>query len=144
MILSPTTILAILQSITALAVARNPLPTSKGVSGQRAGYSVGNGLQHGVNFVGHLALLLTVIEGTVRDRTVGLELVSDEGGVLYMFPKDYRSKLAAKSFKIKTEPYIVKAKSGGEYLIRVTFRTTLIASILIVFTAIIAILTSSK
>ncbi|GJZ32995.1 hypothetical protein Tco_0578431 [Tanacetum coccineum] len=31
-ILSPTAILAILQFITALAVARNPLPTSKGVS----------------------------------------------------------------------------------------------------------------
>ncbi|GJR36010.1 hypothetical protein Tco_1211694 [Tanacetum coccineum] len=30
---SPTAILAILQSITALAVARNPLPTSRGVSG---------------------------------------------------------------------------------------------------------------
>ncbi|GKC54065.1 hypothetical protein Tco_1076810, partial [Tanacetum coccineum] len=69
--------------------------------------------------------------------------VSDEGDVLYVFPKDYRSKLAAKSFKIRTEPYIEKAKSGGEYLIRVTFRTTLIASILIVFTAIITILTSS-
>ncbi|GJU57701.1 hypothetical protein Tco_1235467 [Tanacetum coccineum] len=42
------------------------------------------------------------------------------------------------------EPYIEKAKSGGEYLIRVTFGTALIALILIVFTAIIVIITSSS
>lgn len=36
--------------------------------------------------------------------------VSDEGDVLYVFPKDYRSKLAAKSFKIKVEPLFEKAK----------------------------------
>lgn len=36
--------------------------------------------------------------------------VSDEGDVLYVFPKDYRSKLAAKSFKMKIEPFVDKAK----------------------------------
>lgn len=36
--------------------------------------------------------------------------VSDEGDVLYVFPKDYRSKLAAKSIRIKIEPFIEKAK----------------------------------
>lgn len=36
--------------------------------------------------------------------------VSDEGDVLYVFPKDYRSKLASKSFKIKIEPLVEKAK----------------------------------
>ncbi|XP_076900180.1 uncharacterized protein At5g03900, chloroplastic-like [Bidens hawaiensis] len=70
--------------------------------------------------------------------------VSDEGDVLYVFPKDYRSKLAAKSLRIKTEPYLEKAKSAGEYLIRVTFGTALIASIVIVYTTIIAILSSSS
>lgn len=38
------------------------------------------------------------------------EQVSDEGDVLYVFPKDYRSKLAAKSFRIKLEPFVEKAK----------------------------------
>ncbi|XP_076906839.1 uncharacterized protein At5g03900, chloroplastic-like [Bidens hawaiensis] len=70
--------------------------------------------------------------------------VSDEGDVLYVFPKDYRSKLAAKSLRIKTEPYLEKAKSAGEYLIRVSFGTALIASIVIVYTTIIAILSSSS
>lgn len=36
--------------------------------------------------------------------------VSDEGDVLYGFPKDYRSKLAAKSLKIKLEPLVEKGK----------------------------------
>ncbi|GJT65156.1 hypothetical protein Tco_1016636 [Tanacetum coccineum] len=76
--------------------------------------------------------------------TNGFLEVSDEGDVLYVFPKDYRSKLAAKSLRIKTEPYLEKAKSAGEYLIRVTFGTALIASIVIVYTTIIAILTSSS
>lgn len=36
--------------------------------------------------------------------------VSDEGDVLYVFPRDYRSKLAAKSFRIQIEPFLEKAK----------------------------------
>ena len=36
--------------------------------------------------------------------------VSEEGDVLYVFPKNYRSKLGAKSFRIKAEPFIEKAK----------------------------------
>lgn len=38
------------------------------------------------------------------------EQVSEEGDVLYVFPKDYRSKLASKSFRIKIEPLVEKAK----------------------------------
>ncbi|KAI3811631.1 hypothetical protein L1987_21357 [Smallanthus sonchifolius] len=76
--------------------------------------------------------------------TNGFLEVSDEGDVLYVFPKDYRSNLGAKSLRIKTEPYLEKAKSAAEYLIRVTFGTALIASIVIVYTTIIAILSSSS
>ncbi|KAD4385040.1 hypothetical protein E3N88_25208 [Mikania micrantha] len=70
--------------------------------------------------------------------------VSDEGDILYVFPEDYQSKLVSKSLRIKTEPYLEKAKSVAGYLIRVTFGTALIASILIVYTTIIASLTSSS
>lgn len=70
--------------------------------------------------------------------------VSDQGDLLYVFPKDYRSRLAAKSFRIKAEPLFEKAKAAGEYLIRVSFGTALIASIVIVYTTIIALLTSSR
>lgn len=74
--------------------------------------------------------------------TNGFLEVSDEGDVLYVFPKDYRTKLAAKSLRIKIEPLAEKAKSAGEYLIRVSFGTALIASIVIVYTTIIALLSS--
>ncbi|KAK9674586.1 hypothetical protein RND81_12G242600 [Saponaria officinalis] len=70
--------------------------------------------------------------------------VSDEGDVLYVFPKDYRSQLVGKSLRMKFEPWADKAKSAAEYLIRVSFGTTLIASVLIVFTAIIAIISSAE
>ncbi|CAK8541247.1 unnamed protein product [Lathyrus sativus] len=76
--------------------------------------------------------------------TDGFLEVSEEGDILYVFPKDYRLKLGAKSFKIKAEPFFEKAKGAGEYLIRVSFGTALIASIVIVYTAIIALLTSSR
>ncbi|XP_061360665.1 uncharacterized protein At5g03900, chloroplastic [Gastrolobium bilobum] len=76
--------------------------------------------------------------------TDGFLEVSDEGDILYVFPKDFRSKLGAKSFRIKAEPFIEKAKAAGEYLIRVSFGTALIASIVIVYTTIIALVTSSR
>ncbi|KAH9618881.1 hypothetical protein KSS87_010805 [Heliosperma pusillum] len=76
--------------------------------------------------------------------TNGFLEVSDEGDVLYVFQKDYRSKLVGKSLRMKIEPWADKAKSAAEYLIRVSFGTTLIASIVIVFTAIIAIAASAE
>lgn len=71
--------------------------------------------------------------------TDGFLEVSDEGDVIYVFPKDYRSKLSAKSFRIKVEPLVEQTKSAAEYVIRVSFGTALVASIVLVFTAIIAI-----
>ncbi|KAK4776448.1 hypothetical protein SAY86_005136 [Trapa natans] len=74
--------------------------------------------------------------------TGGFLEVSDEGDVLYVFPKDYRAKLAAKSFRIKFEPWFEKAKGAAEYVVRVSFGTALIASIVLVYTTIIAIISS--
>ncbi|PKA62372.1 Uncharacterized protein AXF42_Ash009257 [Apostasia shenzhenica] len=74
--------------------------------------------------------------------TGGFLEVSDEGDVLYVFPKDYRAKLAAKSFRMKVEPVLDKLKSASEYLIRVSFGTALIASIVLVYTTIIALVSS--
>lgn len=76
--------------------------------------------------------------------TNGFLEVSDEGDVLYVFPKDYRSKLATKSLRLKIEPVVEKAKSAAEYVIRVSFGTALVASIVLVFTTIVAILSSSR
>ncbi|KAL9684049.1 hypothetical protein QQ045_021480 [Rhodiola kirilowii] len=76
--------------------------------------------------------------------TEGFLEVSDEGDVLYVFPKDYRTKLVAKSFRMKIEPLIEKGKSTAEYVIRISFGIALIASIVIVFTTIIALLSSGS
>ncbi|TVU29876.1 hypothetical protein EJB05_21467, partial [Eragrostis curvula] len=76
--------------------------------------------------------------------TEGFLEVSEEGEVLYVFPKDYRSKLAGKSFRMRVEPAVQKAKEVGAYLIRVSFGTALVASIVLVYTTIIAILSSSS
>ncbi|TXG58265.1 hypothetical protein EZV62_016094 [Acer yangbiense] len=74
--------------------------------------------------------------------TDGFLEVSDEGDILYVFSKNYRAKLAAKSFRLKIEPLLDKAKATAEYTIRVSFGTALVASIVIVYTAIIALLSS--
>ncbi|KAL1201509.1 hypothetical protein V5N11_002709 [Cardamine amara subsp. amara] len=76
--------------------------------------------------------------------TDGFLEVSDEGDVLYVFPKDYRTKLAAKSLRIKIEPFLEKAKGAADYLARVSFGTALIASIVIVYTTIIVLLSSKS
>ncbi|KAJ8542339.1 hypothetical protein K7X08_017205 [Anisodus acutangulus] len=71
--------------------------------------------------------------------TNGFLEVSDEGDVLYVFPENYWSNLAAKSFRIKVEPLLEKAKMATKYLVRVSVGTSLIASIVVVITAIIVI-----
>ncbi|CAL4969025.1 unnamed protein product [Urochloa decumbens] len=76
--------------------------------------------------------------------TEGFLEVSEDGEVLYVFPKDYRTKLAGKSFRMRVEPLVDKAKEVGAYLVRVSFGTALIASIVLVYTTIIAILSSSS
>lgn len=74
--------------------------------------------------------------------TDGFLEVSDEGDVLYVFPRDYRAKLAGKSFRLKVEPLFDKTKAAAEYLVRVSFGTALIASIVVVFSAIVVLLSS--
>ncbi|XP_062219213.1 uncharacterized protein At5g03900, chloroplastic-like isoform X2 [Phragmites australis] len=90
-----------------------------------------------------LALAERALQALAAD-TEGFLEVSEEGEVLYVFPKDYRAKLAGKSFRMRAEPLVEKAKEVGAYLVRVSFGTALIASIVLVYTTIIAILSSSS
>ena len=76
------------------------------------------------------------------DTGAALE-VSELGDIRYVFPKGARGALGQKSFKIKTvEPALETAGKVGSYLARVSFGTTLIASIAIVYAAIFALLSS--
>lgn len=56
--------------------------------------------------------------------------VSDEGDVLYVFPRDYRSKLATKSLRVQIEPFLEKAKvlSFAVIQIDLNFELLLISS----------------
>ncbi|XP_031504147.1 uncharacterized protein At5g03900, chloroplastic isoform X1 [Nymphaea colorata] len=78
----------------------------------------------------------------IASDTGGFLEVSDEGDVLYVFPRDYRSKLAAKSVRMRVEPLLEKSKAVAEYLVRVSFGTALIVSIVLVYTTIIALVSS--
>ena len=70
--------------------------------------------------------------------------VSSEGEILYKFARNFRSVVRSKSLAIRLEPAIQKTKAVGAYLVRVGFGTALIASIAIVFAAIVVIATSSR
>lgn len=70
--------------------------------------------------------------------------VSNEGDVLFCLPRDYRNVLLQKSFKLRAEPFLKKAEEVGSYLVRVSFGTTLLASIVLVYTTIMVLATSSS
>ena len=53
--------------------------------------------------------------------------VSEEGDIVYVFPRDFRSTLAARSLALRLQPLLAKAAAAGDYLLRVTFGTTLLA-----------------
>ena len=76
------------------------------------------------------------------DTGAALE-VSSAGDLLYVFKPDFRGALGSKSLRIRSEPYVEGAGKAAAYLLRVTFGTTLVASILIVYTA-IAVLLSNR
>lgn len=47
----------------------------------------------------------------------GSQQVSNEGDVIYVFPKDYRAKLLGKSFVMRVEPLLEKAKVLSNVLV---------------------------
>jgi hypothetical protein len=77
------------------------------------------------------------------DTNASLEVTND-GDLVYAFPSAYKQVLQAKSFKLKTEPAIDKVKEFLSYLVRVSFGTTLVASVVIVYTTIFALLSSQR
>eukprot|EP00850_Spirogloea_muscicola_P011054 SM000067S20331 [mRNA] locus=s67:471470:475533:+ [translate_table: standard] len=66
--------------------------------------------------------------------------VSDEGDVLYVLPKNFQAILNQKSLWLKFQPLIKQIQGAAEYLLRVSFGTTLLASIALVYTTIFVLL----
>lgn len=75
------------------------------------------------------------------DTGAALE-VSSAGDLLYVYPPGFRGALGSKSLRIRAEPFLEGASKAGAYLLRVSFGTTLIASIAIVYAAIFALLSN--
>lgn len=69
--------------------------------------------------------------------------VSDSGDVLYVLPSNFKQIIAGKSWLLRAEPFIQKIRDGSAYLVRVTFGTALITSVVLVWVTIVAILSSS-
>ena len=70
--------------------------------------------------------------------------VTGDGEILYKFRKNFRSLIRSKSLAIRLEPAIEKTKSTAAWLVRIGFGTTLLASIVIVFAAILVVISSSR
>jgi len=96
---------------------------------------------------GEAGLKLTETEEALRalaaDTLANLQ-VSGEGEVVYVFPPSPRATLQAKSLMLRIQPALNAVKSGLGYLVRVSFGTTLLASLALVYAAIFALLNSSS
>ena len=69
--------------------------------------------------------------------------VSDLGDVLYVLPSNFKQIIAGKSWLLRAEPFLQKVRDASAYLVRVTFGTALITSVILVWVTIVAILSSS-
>lgn len=70
--------------------------------------------------------------------------VSNTGDIVYALPRDFQSSIRARSWLLRAQPALAKLAAFGQYLVRVTFGTALITSVLLVWVTIMAILTSSQ
>ncbi|CAI5952954.1 unnamed protein product [Closterium sp. NIES-64] len=120
-----------------------------GRSGARSSSSAG-GREKGVRVtVGDVAaasgLKVTEAEKALKALAADAEgflEVSDEGDVVYVLPSNLSAAVAQRSLWLKLKPWIDNAKSAASYVVRVAFGTALLASILIVYTAISVLLSS--
>ena len=69
--------------------------------------------------------------------------VSDQGDVLYSMPTNFKQIITGKSWLLRAEPLLQKIQEALAYLVRVTFGTALITSVVVVWVTIVAILPSS-
>ena len=70
--------------------------------------------------------------------------MSDQGDVLYVLPRNLRAVLASKSWWLRAQPAVKGVQEAAAYLVRVTFGTALVTSVVLVWVTILAILSSSS
>jgi hypothetical protein len=64
--------------------------------------------------------------------------------VVYAFPADFQSRIARKSLLTRARPLLAKVKDAAGYLVRVSFGSALIASVAVVWTALMVIMSSNR
>ncbi|CAI5505488.1 unnamed protein product [Closterium sp. Naga37s-1] len=70
--------------------------------------------------------------------------VSDEGDVLYVLPRNLRALIAQRSLRMRLAPMAAQAKAAAGYVMRVSFGTALVASVVVVYTSIFVLMTSAQ
>lgn len=81
------------------------------------------------------------LKALAYDSQATLE-VSEQGDVVYTFPRDFQSSIAARSVLLSAQPFLKGAANVAQYLVRVAFGTALLSSIAIVWFAITVLLSS--
>lgn len=92
---------------------------------------------------GRRDLLLTFILHILTRGAICCQ-VSQQGDVLYVLPANFRAILRSRSWLLRLEPALAAARSAGAYLVRVSFGTALIASVLLVALSVVALLTAAS
>lgn len=70
--------------------------------------------------------------------------MSDAGDVLWVLPPNFKAIIRGRSWLLRLEPVLAGARSAADYVVRVSFGTTLVASVVLVTATIFAILTASQ
>ena len=70
--------------------------------------------------------------------------VSGSGDILYALPSNFKQVIAGKSWLLRAEPFLQKLRDASAYLVRVSFGTALITSVVLVWLTILAILSSGS
>lgn len=70
--------------------------------------------------------------------------VSEAGDVVWALPPNFRAVLRGRSWLLRLEPVLAGARDAAGYVVRVSFGTTLVASIVLVTLTIVAVLTAAQ
>eukprot|EP00899_Mesostigma_viride_P027196 jgi/Mesvir1/7661/Mv11421-RA.1 len=129
-----------------LAIDKLRIPTKDRDAVFKAAESLGGRVTLG-DVAGAAGVSLSVAEQVLTalaSDVNGSLQVSDVGEILYNIPAGFRGSLAARSLAMRLEPALAAVQSVLGYFVRVSFGTALVASVLLVYTAIIVVITSAR
>lgn len=85
-------------------------------------------------------ILMTSLLIQALEPTIHLLQVSPEGDVVYVFAKDFRSKITNRSLYLRAKPILGKIAKAAGYLSRLAFGASLFGSVALVYLAITVVL----